>query len=73
MAEEKELDLPAVMRDRREKLERLREFGLDHGINYTEVDADVPDPGQAGAGHIEHETGTGGAEHACRCVRRLRR
>src|ERR1700693_1101610 len=29
MAEEKELDLPAVMRDRREKLERLRASGID--------------------------------------------
>ena len=29
MTEEKELDLPAVMRDRREKLERLRAAGVD--------------------------------------------
>ena len=29
MKEETELDLPAVMRDRREKLERLRAAGID--------------------------------------------
>ena len=29
MTEENELDLPAVMRDRREKLERLRASGID--------------------------------------------
>ena len=29
MTEEIELDLPAVMRDRREKLERLRASGID--------------------------------------------